>query len=137
MNIQQSLLEALDSLRSNKMRSGLTILGIVIGVAAVIAMLAIGTGAEESITGQIESAGSNLLYVSSGGVATNPETLTLDDAEAISDQNRAPSIGAVAPVNSIRVDVSLSGDSTNTSIEGITPDFFCVQYSSSRRNPVY
>jgi putative ABC transport system permease protein len=57
MNLSQSILEALESLSSNKLRSGLTVLGIVIGVAAVIAMLAIGTGAQDSITGSISGIG--------------------------------------------------------------------------------
>ncbi len=63
MNFWQAFIEALESLVSNKLRSGLTILGIVIGVAAVIAMLAIGTGAENSITGEIQGIGSNLIFV--------------------------------------------------------------------------
>ena len=67
MDFLQSILEAVDSLTSNKMRSALTILGIVIGVGAVIAMLAIGRGAQDSITGSISSIGTNLLFVIPGG----------------------------------------------------------------------
>jgi putative ABC transport system permease protein len=63
MDIVPSILEALDSLVHNKLRSGLTILGIVIGVGAVIAMLAIGRGAQNSITGSINSIGTNLLFI--------------------------------------------------------------------------
>jgi putative ABC transport system permease protein len=66
MNLGQAILEALESLAANKLRSGLTILGIVIGVAAVIAMLAVGTGAQDTITGSISGLGSNLLFVFSG-----------------------------------------------------------------------
>ena len=66
MTISQLVLEALESLVSNKLRSGLTVLGIVIGVAAVIAMLAVGNGAQASITGSINQVGSNLLFVFSG-----------------------------------------------------------------------
>ena len=66
MNLTQILIEALESLNSNKMRSGLTILGIVIGVAAVIAMLAVGQGAQNSITGSINGIGTNVLFVFSG-----------------------------------------------------------------------
>lgn len=66
MSFTQAILEALESLNGNKMRSGLTVLGIVIGVAAVIAMLAIGNGAQASITGSISSIGTNLLFVFSG-----------------------------------------------------------------------
>ena len=63
MNLWQSFLEAMESLSSNKMRSSLTILGIVIGVAAVIAMVSIGRGAQASITGSIQGIGTNLLFV--------------------------------------------------------------------------
>jgi putative ABC transport system permease protein len=66
MNFWQALIEALESLTSNKLRSGLTILGIVIGVGAVIAMLAIGSGAQNSITGEIQGIGSNLIFVFRG-----------------------------------------------------------------------
>jgi putative ABC transport system permease protein len=67
MTFTQVLFEALESLNSNKLRSGLTILGIVIGVAAVIAMLAVGQGAQDSITGSISGIGTNVLFVFSGG----------------------------------------------------------------------
>src|SRR3990170_1329669 len=96
----QSVLEALESLSSNKLRSGLTVLGIVIGVGAVIAMLAIGRGAQEAITGQIGSIGTNLLFVFEGGSeeVRNPKPLTLGDAEAIGDPFQAPSVVGVAPI---------------------------------------
>lgn len=66
MGLYQILNEALESLNANKMRSGLTILGIVIGVGAVIAMLGIGQGAQNSISGTINGIGTNLLFVFSG-----------------------------------------------------------------------
>ena len=66
MNLAQTFLEALESLNGNKLRSGLTVLGIVIGVAAVIAMLSVGRGAEASITGSISGIGTNLLFVFRG-----------------------------------------------------------------------
>ena len=66
MSIGQAFLEALESLSGNKLRSGLTVLGIVIGVAAVIAMLAVGRGAQASITGSISGIGTNLLFVFRG-----------------------------------------------------------------------
>ena len=91
MNLAQSIVEALESLNANKLRSGLTILGIVIGVAAVIAMLAVGRGAETTITGSISGIGTNLLFVFRGGLdesVRNPKPLTLGDAEAIADPFR-------------------------------------------------
>ncbi len=66
MKLYRLFIEALESLNANKMRSMLTVLGIVIGVAAVIAMLSIGRGAQASITSRIESIGTNLVYVSPG-----------------------------------------------------------------------
>src|SRR5271169_4613924 len=102
--IAASMKIALRALRVNKMRSALTMLGIVIGVGAVIAMLAVGTGASMQIAAQISSMGSNLLIIlpgatTSGGVrmgtGTQP-TLTMADAEAI--QKESSAVSDVAPV---------------------------------------
>ncbi|MCH7588769.1 MAG: ABC transporter permease [Chloroflexi bacterium] len=119
MNLFQALLEALDSLSSNKLRSGLTILGIVIGVGAVIAMLAIGRGAEETITGSINSIGTNLLFVFRGGSdeVRNPDPLTLSDANAINDPFSAPSVVNVAPF--ISGDIELTFASERAFIHGL------------------
>ncbi len=108
MNFLQSIAEAIGSLASNKMRSGLTVLGIVIGVGAVIAMLAIGSGAQDSITGSINSIGTNLLFVVRGGndEVRNPEPLTINDANALSDPLTAPSVLAAAPVVSRNLEIS-------------------------------
>ncbi len=127
MSIWQTFLEALNSLTANKLRSGLTALGIVIGVAAVVAMLAIGEGATNSITSQIESIGSNLLFVRSGGESSNPEPLTLSDAEAIGNAIQAPSVAAVAPILQGQVVVAVAGASTNSTAVGVTPEYFVVQ----------
>jgi putative ABC transport system permease protein len=130
MNLSQSILEALESLSSNKMRSGLTVLGIVIGVAAVIAMLAVGTGAQDSITGSISGIGTNLLFVFSGGgrmggeTVRNPKPLTLQDAAALADPLVAPSVEIVAPVLQGSFLVGAVGQTTTTSISGVTPDYF-------------
>jgi putative ABC transport system permease protein len=127
MNVLSIMLEAIESLSSNKMRSGLTILGIVIGVASVIAMLSLGSGTEASITQEIANIGTNLLYVSSGGDAANPEPLTLKDAEALLKPSAAPAVANVAPTMQSQTTVSVAGESTKTSLVGITPDFFLVQ----------
>jgi len=130
MNFWQSFIEALESLTSNKLRSGLTILGIVIGVGAVIAMLAIGAGAENSITGEIQGIGTNLIFVFQGGDdenIRNPKPLTLGDAEAIADPFAAPSVVGVAPILQGSVEVSFSGESTVTTINGVTPDYESVR----------
>jgi putative ABC transport system permease protein len=129
MNIGQAIIEALESLNANKMRSGLTILGIVIGVAAVIAMLAVGSGAQNTITGSISGLGSNLLFVFRGGNnnVRNPQPLTLGDANAISDPFQAPSVEAVAPYISSNLPVTFSGESINSSINGVTPEYLSVR----------
>src|SRR4030065_2066632 len=100
MKLWQSIFEALDSLSSNKLRSGLTIIGIVIGVAAVISIVSIGRGAENTITGSIQGIGTNLLFAFRGGSeeVRNPKPLTLGDATAISDPFQAPSVAGVAPI---------------------------------------
>ena len=67
MKFMQTFIEAIESIASNKLRSGLTMLGVIIGVAAVIAMLAIGNGAQQSIIGEIEGIGTNLLFIHPGG----------------------------------------------------------------------
>jgi putative ABC transport system permease protein len=130
MNIVQQLFESLKSLSANKMRSGLTMLGIMIGVAAVISMLAVGEGAQTSINNQIQSIGSNLIYVFSGNAnadVKNPKPLTMGDANALSDPLQAPSIGKVAPVLSGRLEVTYGREATNTSVTGVTIDYFDVQ----------
>ncbi len=123
MNLWQAFIEALESLAANKMRSGLTILGIVIGVGAVIAMVSIGRGAENTITGSIQGIGTNLLFVFRGGSedVTNPEPITLGDAEAIADPFQAPSVAGVAPVLQGNAKVSYGGENTTTQISGVTP----------------
>ncbi|MFH1632851.1 MAG: ABC transporter permease [Chloroflexota bacterium] len=132
MNFWQSFIEAVESLTSNKLRSALTILGIVIGVGAVIAMLAIGAGAENSITGEIQGIGTNLLFVFRGGSedVRNPKPLTLGDADAIADPFAAPSVAGVAPILQGSGEISFSGESSVTSIMGVTPEFESVRNTS-------
>jgi putative ABC transport system permease protein len=131
MNLYTNFIESLDSLYANKLRSALTILGIVIGVAAVIAMLSIGKGAQQSITSQIESIGTNLVYVSPGSVSTNgvqgaagsASTLTQADAAAIAELE---GVVAVAPVVEDRAQVVYMGNNSNTRLLGVTADYQTV-----------
>ena len=126
-NSWRFLKEALESLNANKLRTGLTMLGIVIGVAAVISMMAVGTGAGSSITSSIETMGSNLLFVKINDDATNPDPLTLADAEAIVESGGTPSVLAVAPIVSLNNEVSFGGSSISTSITGLTPEYSSVR----------
>jgi putative ABC transport system permease protein len=125
MNYFQGFTEALYSLSSNKLRSSLTVLGIVIGVGAVIAMLAIGRGAEQAITGSINDIGTNLLFVFRGGSedVRNPQPLTIGDAGAINDPFNAPSIIGVAPFISGNVELSFAGESSDSSGLGVTASY--------------
>ena len=125
MNLWQAFLEALDSLVANRLRSALTILGIVIGVAAVIAMLAIGSGAENTITGEIQGIGTNLLFVAQTGSddIRNPKPITLGDAETINDPLQAPSVSGVAAAVQGRGEVTFGGESTNTTLYGVTENY--------------
>lgn len=129
MTLLQAILEALESISANKLRSALTILGIIIGVAAVIAMVSLGRGAENAITGSIQGIGSNLLFVFRGGTedVRNPKPITLGDAEAISDPFLAPSVEGVAPALQGNGEVSFAGESAITSITGVTPAYSTVR----------
>ncbi|GAB4577813.1 MAG: ABC transporter permease [Anaerolineales bacterium] len=129
MNFFQSFFEALESLTANKMRSGLTILGIVIGVGAVIAMLAVGRGAEASVTSSIEGIGTNLLIVRQDNEVTNAKPLTLADAEAMLDPFAAPSVLEVAPQISSNHEVSVGSNSLRTGVLGVTPSYETVRNS--------
>lgn len=130
MNIGQAVIEALESLNANKTRSGLTILGIVIGVAAVIAMLAVGAGAQNAITGSISGIGTNLLFVFSGNMSEdvrNPQPLTLKDAEAIGDVFQAPSVQAVAPVIQGSLEITYGREKSNSVVYGVNSAYLGVR----------
>ena len=130
MQIAQVLLEALESLNSNKMRSSLTILGIVIGVAAVIAMLSVGEGAQNTITGSINDIGSNLIFVlgrNTQETVRNQKPLTLADANALKDPFLAPSIVEVAPVLQSTLSVAYGKEQRQVTINGITPEFLSMR----------
>ncbi len=124
---------ALRALRVNKMRSALTMLGIIIGVGAVIAMLAVGTGASQQISDQIASMGSNLLVVMPGsqtsgglrmGFGSQP-TLTLDDAEAIAKE--CPGVQEVAPSLNGVAQIVFGNLNWNTVVNGTSPGILVVR----------
>jgi len=134
MSFFDTISETLTALLSNKVRSGLTILGIVIGIFSVIAMLAIGQGAQSSVASSIQSIGSNLVIVMPGAqkgvgqaVSTgrgNAKTLTMEDATAIAQISTAK---AVSPEVSARAQVIYKGLNTNTSITGVEPAYMTVR----------
>ena len=133
MNPLQILVIALRALTRNKLRSFLTTLGVIIGVGAVIAMTAIGTGAQSQVEKSFESMGSNMLMVRSGssrsggmrGGAGSQPSITWSDLEAIKEE--VPSVLYAAPVLSSTAQVMAEGQNWNTSVSGTTNDFFAIR----------
>ncbi|PJA82928.1 MAG: multidrug ABC transporter substrate-binding protein [Nitrospirae bacterium CG_4_9_14_3_um_filter_44_28] len=133
INIPSTLKISFRALRVNKMRSALTMLGIVIGVGAVIAMLAVGKGASQKIADQIASIGSNLLIIlpgstSSGGVrmgAGTQPTLTMGDTEAI--LRECPAVADVAPEHGGIAQIVYGNQNWATGIRGTTPNMLNVR----------
>jgi putative ABC transport system permease protein len=130
MFLTQNLLEALESLTTNKLRSGLTMLGIVIGVGAVIALLAVGQGASATISGSINSIGTNLIFIvpNRSTDITVRRPLTLQDAQAIGDPLNAPSILLTSVLYTVGpVKVSAAGQTVSMSIDGVTSTYADVR----------
>jgi len=125
-----------EAVRSHRMRSGLTVLGILIGIAAVVLTVGLGEGAQQQVSSQINALGSNLLIVSPGsstdssgvrGGMGSAATLTIDDANALAAKDAAPDIAAVAPIK--QTSASLEANSTNwtTSVVGTTADWLSAR----------
>jgi len=133
MSLWATIEIALSALRANRFRSILTMLGIIIGVAAVIAMVAVGSGATSSIEDQISSIGSNLLVVLSGTITSSgirlgsgqAVTLTEDDARAIAAE--CPAVLAASPVVRGGVQVIFGNNNWATSMQGATPDYLGIR----------
>jgi len=131
--ILASMKIAFGALRINKLRSALTMLGIIIGVAAVIAMVAVGSGAEARIREQIASIGSNIIVVISGSITSsgirlgtgNAQTLSEEDAKAIARDTSA--VQAAAPVSRGGAQVVYGNNNWGTQIVGTTPDFLAIR----------
>ena len=142
MKILAAIRIALRALRVNRMRSALTMLGVVIGVAAVIAMVAVGSGATARIQQQIEAIGSNLIMVIPGSITSNGirlgsgavVTLSEDDARAIAAE--CPSVSAVAPFVRGGVQVMYGNNNWATLVLGTTPDYLVIRDQSvAQGNP--
>lgn len=130
MNFFEIIKEALEGLKANKVRSGLTMLGIIIGIGAVIALISLGQGSQTSIKERIQSIGSNLIIVSPGfqggmgGVRSargGAITLSYDDAQAIVEN--VPNVANIAPEFSQRYQIVYKASNTNTTVVGVTPEY--------------
>jgi len=133
MRILGTLKIALSALRRNKMRTLLTMLGMIIGVAAVIAMVSIGNGAKAQIEAQIASMGQNVILVFSGSFSRGGArsgwggagTLTIEDGEAI--QREIPGVTVISPEIRSRAQVASGNQNWNTQILGESPDYFSIR----------
>lgn len=127
MNLTESFLTALDSLMANKMRAVLTMLGVIIGVAAVIALMSIGNGLSASITSEIQSFGTNLLTISTDTDNSDGyQTLSMSDVAALSDSLNAPALGEVAANVQGVQEVVNGSNSIQTTVAGITENYLTV-----------
>lgn len=132
MDLAESLRMAAKTLTANKLRSSLTMLGIVIGNASVITMVGIGEGAQRYINDQLQTLGPNVLFIAPGNRQTRelgglevPRTLVVSDAIAI--QNQVPSVAGVAPEFNTRELVTYRNRSANTSVVGTNEQFLRVR----------
>jgi putative ABC transport system permease protein len=132
----ETLRTAFDAIRTRRMRSALTVLGILIGIAAVMLTVGLGQGAQQKVTEQIDSLGSNLLVVSPGSTTSttgvrggrgSATTLTGQDAATLANTQVAPDIAAVAPVATGSEDVVAGTSNWTTSIVGTTPAWLDVR----------
>lgn len=131
MEYTEIITEAIGTLRLNKMRTGLAVLGIVIGIGSVIALISLGQGSQKSVQDQIQSLGSNLLTISPGGQTSGAvrgamgggTTLTLKDAEAIKTSSKITTVSDVSPEYSSRSQVVAGRNNTNTQVIGVEPQY--------------
>lgn len=130
MNMKGNVVMALRGISSNWLRSLLTMLGVLIGVAAVIVLLAVGTGSSEAVAKSINSLGTNTLTVFSGGRTTSQTgtkssnaTLSTTDVKLIGDANNAPDVQSVSPVISTSETATYQGATYSTSVIGSTPSY--------------
>ena len=131
MEYREIFIEALGTLTINKLRTGLAILGIVIGIGSVIALISLGQSSQKSVENQIQSLGSNILTVQPGsmnsggirGAAGGGTTLTNADAEAIKSAPSLSTVSRVSPEYSGRSQVTAGRNNTNTQITGVEPQY--------------
>lgn len=134
MEISELIKESLSTLLVNKLRTGLAVLGIVIGIGSVIALVSLGAATQQTVQSQIQSLGANLLTVNPGAARSNGvrsaggsnTTLTNEDAQAIKTSPQITMIKTVSPEFSRRGQVTTGGTNTNTQIMGVTPTYMDV-----------
>jgi len=131
VKLLEAIIIALKSLHANKLRSSLTMLGIIIGVGAVITLMSVGRGVQQNITSTFESMGTNVIYVmpqtpGASGLAsmmTAVPNLTMEDAEALADPRNIRGVVGVAPNNENYAQISFGDESVFAAFEGVTQDW--------------
>lgn len=135
MQLWQQVIESFGTLTLNKTRTGLAILGVVIGIGSVIALVSLGQATQQAVTNQIQSLGANLLTISPGaaqaagvrGAPGSQTTLTVDDAKAIAaSTDLATYIDAVSPEYQGRAQITTAGNNSNTQVVGATPTYLGI-----------
>lgn len=134
MDPLELIIESFGTLTLNKMRTGLAILGIVIGIGSVIALVSLGQSTQQAIQSQIQSLGANLLTVTPGSVSNGAvrgamgggTSLTLDDAKAIKSSSEITTVQSVSPEYSSRAQITTGKNNTNTQVQGVTPEYAAV-----------
>lgn len=136
MSLPETLRTAIEALWGRKMRSLLTMLGILIGIASVMLVVGLGQGATAKVTDQINKLGTNLLIVTPGSATTSSgvrggrgsaTTLTSDDAAVLADPNVAPDVLSVAPANTAQLALTAGNSNWTTSVVGTTPQWLAVR----------
>ena len=136
MSWAETLRTSLEAMRTHRLRSGLTVLGILIGIAAVILTVGLGIGAQQQVTAQVEALGTNLLIISPGSTTSttglrggfgSASTLTQADAQALASSVVAPDIEAVAPTSSGSESLTAGTQNWTTTVVGTTPDWLSVR----------
>lgn len=134
MELFEIFTESIQTLTLNKLRTGLAMLGIIIGISSVIALVSLGQASQQAVQSQIQSLGSNLLTVipgsqNSSGVRSaegSNTTLTYEDAKAIASSGQVTAVDAVSPELSRRAQVTANGNNTNTQVIGVTDAYMKV-----------
>ncbi len=132
MNVVENIRIAIRGIGANKLRSGLTVLGLLIGVGAVIILVAVGKGSSTAVQNRIKSLGTNTITVinrgrfggrSTTGTQSRRVTLTIADVKALSDKSAAPDVLTVSPVVSSSVTATYSGATYSVTVTGTTPSY--------------
>jgi putative ABC transport system permease protein len=134
LNVFDNLRVAIGGISSNKLRSVLTTLGVLIGVSAVIILVAVGTGSSQAVESRINQLGTNTLTVfntgrfgRASGTQTQVASLTIADVNALENPNNAPDVKSVSPVVSTSETVTYGSATYTTTVEGSTPSYLTAE----------